>query len=85
MPKARAVEAVRRAASPFWAARAKDTPTAIPSGMLCRVTASTSSAVRLGLAPRWKDSGPKWGRRKSIPSRNPMPSSEPPAAGSQPV
>lgn len=60
----------------------KASPTAIPSGMLCRVTASTIMVVRLrwagspsgSLLPMWR-----WGvsrsrtMRKAPPSRNPPP------------
>ena len=46
IPAARArAEAIMAGSSPR-AARAQATPTAMPSGMLCRVTASTSMAVR---------------------------------------
>ena len=46
MPAASASAVASAAGSPVWAARAKLRPTAIPSGMLCRVTALTSRVVR---------------------------------------
>ena len=87
-PRARATAAVNRAGSSAWAARAKETPTAMPSGILCRVTASTSIRVRrreVWPSRQWKDSGAKWGSRASMASKNAMPRADPPAAGSQPA
>ena len=45
MAKAMAL-AYRAGSLPCWAARAKEKPTAMPSGMLCSVTAKISSVVR---------------------------------------
>ena len=63
---------------------AHTTPTAIPSGMLCRVTASSIMVMRgsraggpSGRAARWC----RWGMRRSSKSRNSTPSQKPPAAG----
>ena len=86
MPRARAIEAGSRVMS-AWAARAKEMPTAIPSGMLCMVMASTSRVFRRPRSPdpRSRSSGVRWGSRTSIPARKAMPRTEPPAAGSQPV
>ena len=86
MPSARAVAAVSRLGSPLWAARAKETPTAIPSGMLWKVMARTSRMLRRlagGRSCRSR-SGERWGSRASMLRRKAMPSTEPPAAGSQP-
>ena len=67
-------------------APAKVTPTAIPSGRLCSVTASTSIVVLR--KPDFTPSGfslsiCRWGTRLSSSRRNPMPSKNPAAAGSQ--
>ena len=59
----------------------------MPSGMLCRVTASTSSVVRFqGEATPSALAAPacRWGSRASIAIRKRIPSRNPPAAGSQP-
>ena len=66
---------------------AKSRPTDIPSGMLCSVTAETSSVVRF--QPDGTPSGssePAWrcGRNVSSAMRNATPRRNPPAAGSQP-
>ena len=63
---------------------ANTTPTAIPSGMLWRVTASTSMVSRLKLL--WGPSAfslprCRWGTSWSISSRKAMPSRKPTAAG----
>ena len=89
MPSASAPAAAISPASPLcWAARAKVRPTAMPSGMLCSVTASTSRVERRNVdgrpsacaAPRCR-----WGSRPSSASMSRMPSTKPPAAGTQPM
>ena len=69
------------------AASAQARPTAMPSGMLCSVTASTSSVVRLKLVCTPSASlepGCRWGIKASSTIRNNAPSAKPPAAGSHP-
>jgi hypothetical protein len=83
IPRARATAAVSWAGVSPWEASAKEMPTAIPSGMLWRVTARTRRGVR---RPRWrKDSGVSWGSRASMASRKAMPRTDPPAAGTHPT
>ena len=70
-----------------WLSPAKTTPTAIPSGRLCMVTASASIAVR-----DRRDRGPsaraaplcKWGITSSISNRKAMPARKPIDAGNIP-
>ena len=87
MPRARAQAAERAPGSPCWAARAKASPTAMPSGMLCRVTASTSRVVRR--QPEGSPSGScsfrcRWGSSRSRASMKAIPTTKPPAAGCHP-
>ena len=85
MPMASATAPGRAAAPPSRAATAKARPTAMPSGMLCSVTASTTMVVRF----RWAG-GPsgsslpmcRWGSRRSSSIRNTPPSTKPPPAAS---
>ena len=86
MPRARAIEAGSRVMS-AWAARAKEMPTAIPSGMLCMVMASTSRVFRRPRSP-----GPAVQKlRREVGEQNVHPGQKgdaqdgAPAAGSQPV
>ena len=88
MPSARAKAPVYRAgSSPCWAARAKEKPTAMPSGMLCSVTARTSRVVRFQeeeCPSGWSAPRCRWGITESRAMRKPTPRRKPPAAGSQP-
>ena len=66
---------------------AKSSPTDIPSGMLCSVTAETSSVVRfqpVGRPSGWSASACRCGRSVSSAMRKATPRRKPPAAGSQP-
>ena len=85
MPRARAMAAGRRVGS-LRAARAKEMPTAIPSGMLCMAMASTSRVLRRPEPSRgaWRKAGVRWGRRVFMVTRNRTPRTEPPAAGNHP-
>ena len=87
MPMARAPAAANNPALPVCcAARANDRPTAMPSGMLCSVTARTSSVVR-----RKEDGRPsacsaplcRCGMNPSSASISTRPRIKPPAAGIQ--
>ena len=85
MPRARAMAAGRRVGS-LRAARAKEMPTAIPSGMLCMAMASTSRVLRRPEPSRgaWRKAGVRWGRSVFMVTRNRTPRTEPPAAGNHP-
>ena len=66
---------------------AKSRPTDIPSGMLCSVTAETSSVVRFqpeGTPSASSASAWRWGRNVSSAIRNATPRRKPPAAGTHP-
>ena len=84
MPRAMAIAAAVVICASVCNAPARTTPTPMPSGRLCIVTASDSIAVRdrrlrgpSGLAlPMWR-----WGVRRSISSRKAMPARKPAAAG----
>ena len=69
------------------AARAHARPTAMPSGILCSVTASTKSVVRFSgvCGPSGSfEPGCRCGITASSARRNTAPSRKPPAAGTQP-
>lgn len=84
IPRASARAPDRAAPSPAcWAARAKDRPTAIPSGMLCSVTANTSMVLffQSPLGPSgFCASRCRWGISRSNANRKPMPKINPAAA-----
>ena len=84
MPIARA-RAPAMVMVPLSASRpAKATPTAMPSGILCSVTANTSMVLffQLPLGPSGSSASRcRWGISRSRASRNPIPRQKPTAAG----
>ncbi len=87
MPSASATAAGRLAASNPAAAAPKATPTASPSGMLCRVMARTSSRERcqwvwMPSASLFGSPGWRWGSSLSASHRKPQPSRKPAVGGS---
>ena len=87
MPMARATAMPTMAGSPpFSPAMANSSPTDIPSGMLCSVTAVNSRVgrcQRLGRPSGSFSPGCKCGSKACSPMRNATPSAKPPAAASQ--
>ena len=86
MPKASAIAEVSEAPLKPALAAPKATPTAKPSGMLCRVIANTSRILRCQVVRKpsgWSSPICRCGKSLSTAHKKPPPIKNPPTAGSQ--